>query len=166
VVATAKVLAKAISTIEGVDLVITGNASTDGVAGALPAILSELLGMPQVTNVRKLDIDDVLIKAVRETEEGVLHLEARLPAVVSVNEKINEPRYPSFKGIMAAKKKPVTTMTVDKLGLSLDEVGLKGAWSQVLEAAPRPARTAGKRVVDEGSAGVEITEYLVGQKLI
>ncbi|MFE2751974.1 electron transfer flavoprotein subunit beta/FixA family protein [Actinosynnema sp. NPDC059335] len=163
---TAKVLAKAIGTIEGVDLVIAGNEATDGRAGAVPAMLAELLGLPQVTQVRKLTVEGGTVKAERETDEGVAHLEASLPAVVSVNEKINEPRYPSFKGIMAAKKKPVSTLTVADLGLDAGEVGLGASWSQVLESAPKPPRGAGQRVEDSGDGGAKIAEYLVGQKLI
>jgi electron transfer flavoprotein beta subunit len=163
---TAKVLAKAIGTIEGFDLVIAGNEATDGRAGAVPAMLAELLGLPQVTQVRKLTVEGGVVKAERETDEGVAHLEASLPAVVSVNEKINEPRYPSFKGIMAAKKKPVSTLTVADLGLDAGEVGLGASWSQVLESAPKPPRGAGQRVEDSGDGGSKIAEYLVGQKLI
>ncbi|MFJ6672223.1 electron transfer flavoprotein subunit beta/FixA family protein [Actinosynnema sp. NPDC091369] len=163
---TAKVLAKAIGTIEGFDLVIAGNEATDGRAGAVPAMLAELLGLPQVTQVRKLTVEGGTVKAERETDEGVAHLEASLPAVVSVNEKINEPRYPSFKGIMAAKKKPVSTLTVADLGLDAGEVGLGASWSQVLESAPKPPRGAGQRVEDSGDGGAKIAEYLVGQKLI
>jgi electron transfer flavoprotein beta subunit len=163
---TAKVLAKAIGTIEGFDLVIAGNEATDGRAGAVPAMLAELLGVPQVTQVRKLTVEGGTVKAERETDEGVSHLEASLPAVVSVNEKINEPRYPSFKGIMAAKKKPVSTLTVADLGLDAGEVGLGAAWSQVLESAPKPPRGAGQRVEDSGDGGSKIAAYLVDQKLI
>ncbi|MEV8441262.1 electron transfer flavoprotein subunit beta/FixA family protein [Actinosynnema sp. NPDC051121] len=163
---TAKVLAKAIGTVEGFDLVIAGNEATDGRAGAVPAMLAELLGLPQVTQVRKLTVEGGVVKAERETDEGVAHLEASLPAVVSVNEKINEPRYPSFKGIMAAKKKPVSTLTVADLGLDAGEVGLGASWSQVLESAPKPPRGAGQRVEDSGDGGSKIAEYLVGQKLI
>ncbi|MER5260580.1 electron transfer flavoprotein subunit beta/FixA family protein [Actinosynnema sp. NPDC002837] len=163
---TAKVLAKAIGTIEGFDLVIAGNEATDGRAGAVPAMLAELLGVPQVTQVRKLTVEGGTVKAERETDEGVAHLEASLPAVVSVNEKINEPRYPSFKGIMAAKKKPVTKLAVADLGLDAGEVGLGAAWSQVLESAPKPPRGAGQRVEDSGDGGSKIAAYLVDQKLI
>ncbi|TWP53546.1 electron transfer flavoprotein subunit beta/FixA family protein [Lentzea tibetensis] len=166
VLSTAKVLAKAIGTVEGVDLVIAGNEATDGRAGAIPAIIAELLGLPQVTQLRKVEVADGVIKGERETDEGVAFLEASLPAVVSVTEKINEPRYPSFKGIMAAKKKPVTTLTVADLGVDAGEVGLSGAWSSVLEAAPKPPRSAGQRVEDAGDGGQKIAEYLVGQKLI
>ncbi|GGU71470.1 electron transfer flavoprotein subunit beta/FixA family protein [Lentzea flava] len=166
VLATAKVLAKAIGTVENVDLVIAGNEATDGRAGAVPAILAELLGLPQVTQLRKVTVEGTTIKGERETDEGVAFLEASLPAVVSVTEKINEPRYPSFKGIMAAKKKPVSTITVADLGIDASEVGLSGAYTQVLEAAPKPPRSAGQRVEDSGDGGAKIAEFLVGQKLI
>ncbi|WP_112262012.1 electron transfer flavoprotein subunit beta/FixA family protein [Lentzea terrae] len=166
VLATAKVLAKAIGTVENVDLVIAGNEATDGRAGAVPAILAELLGLPQVTQLRKVTVEGTTIKGERETDEGVAFLEASLPAVVSVTEKINEPRYPSFKGIMAAKKKPVSTLTVADLGVDASEVGLSGAYTQVLEASPKPPRSAGQRVEDGGDGGSKIAEFLVGQKLI
>jgi electron transfer flavoprotein beta subunit len=166
VIQTAKVLAAAIGKVDGVDLVIAGNESTDGVAGAVPAILAELLGYPQLTHARKVSVDGSAIKVERETSDGIIHLEANLPAVVSVGEKINEPRYPSFKGIMAAKKKPVDTLTVADLGLAADELGLASAWSKVLEASPKPPRQAGQKVADEGDGGVKVAEYLVSQKLI
>ena len=166
VLATAKVLAKAIGTVENVDLVIAGNEATDGRAGAVPAIVAELLGLPQVTQLRKVTVEGSTIKGERETDEGVAFLEASLPAVVSVTEKINEPRYPSFKGIMAAKKKPVSTLAVADLGIDASEVGLSGAYTQVLEAAPKPPRSAGQRVEDGGDGGAKIAEFLVGQKLI
>jgi electron transfer flavoprotein beta subunit len=86
--------------------------------------------------------------------------------VISVNEKINEPRYPSFKGIMAAKKKPVTTLTVADLGVDAGELGIGGSWTKVLESAPKPPRSAGQRVEDEGDGGAKVAEFLVGQKLI
>ncbi|TNC23364.1 electron transfer flavoprotein subunit beta/FixA family protein [Amycolatopsis alkalitolerans] len=165
-IATAKVLAAAIGKVEGYDLVIAGNEASDGRAGAVPAMLAELLGLPQLTHVRELTVDGSAVKADRETEDGLTHLEASLPALVSVGEKINEPRYPSFKGIMAAKKKPVDTLTIADLGIDAGEVGLANAWSQVTEAAPKPPRTAGQRVDDEGDGGSKVAEYLVGQKLI
>ncbi|WP_086846597.1 electron transfer flavoprotein subunit beta/FixA family protein [Amycolatopsis kentuckyensis] len=165
-IATAKVLAAAIGKVEGFDLVIAGNESSDGRGGAIPAILAELLGLPQVTYVRELTVDGSTIKATRETEDGLTHLEASLPAIVSVGEKINEPRYPSFKGIMAAKKKPVETFTIADLGVDAGEVGLANAWSAVTESSPKPPRTAGEKVEDEGDGGTKVAEYLVGQKLI
>lgn len=166
VLQTSKVIAAAIGKVDGVDLVIAGNEATDGRSGAVPAILAELLGYPQLTHARKVTIEGTSIKVERETDEGITHLEASLPAVVSVGEKINEPRYPSFKGIMAAKKKPVETFTVADLGIDAGEVGLANATSSVIEAAPKPPRAAGRRVADEGDGGVKIAEYLIAQKLI
>ncbi|CRK58928.1 Electron transfer flavoprotein, beta subunit [Alloactinosynnema sp. L-07] len=166
VLQTSKVIAAAIGKVDGVDLVIAGNEATDGRSGAVPAILAELLGYPQLTHARKVTIEGTTIKVERETDEGITHLEASLPAVVSVGEKINEPRYPSFKGIMAAKKKPVDTLTVADLGIDASEVGLANATSSVVEAAPKPPRAAGQRVSDEGDGGVKIAEYLISQKLI
>jgi electron transfer flavoprotein beta subunit len=166
IIQTAKVLAKAIGTIEGYDLVLAGNESTDGVGGAIPAMLAELLGLPQLTHARKVEIDGTSVKVERETDTGRQFLEASLPAVVSVGEKINEPRYPSFKGIMAAKKKPVTTLTVADLGIDAAEVGIGNAATTVLESSPKPPRAAGQRISDEGDGGSKIAEYLVSQKLI
>jgi electron transfer flavoprotein beta subunit len=165
-VQTAKVLAKAVGTVEGFDLVIAGNEATDGRAGAVPAMLAELLGVPQLTQAREVTFDGSTVTVERETEEGLSTVRATLPAVVSVTEKINEPRYPSFKGIMAAKKKPVSTLAVADLGIETSEVGLAGALTSVVEAAPKPPRTAGERVEDDGTGGVKVAEYLVGQKLI
>jgi len=165
--ATAKVIAAAIGKIEGVDLVIAGNEASDGRGGAVPAIVAELLGFPQLTHARQVTVEGTTVKVDRETaDEGLTHLEASLPALISVTEKINEPRYPSFKGIMAAKKKPVSTFSVADLGIDAGEVGLANAWSTVVEAAPKPPRTAGLRVEDEGDGGEKVAEYLVGQKLI
>ena len=167
VLQTAKVLAKAIGTVENVDLVIAGNEATDGTSGTVPAIIAELLGLPQLTHARKVTIDGGTVTVERETpDEGLTHLQASLPAVISVSEKINEPRYPSFKGIMAAKKKPVNTLTVADLGLDAGSVGLGNAWSTVVDAAPKPPRTAGEKVEDDGNGGVKIAEYLIAQKLI
>jgi len=166
VLQTAKVLAAAIGTVDDVDLVIAGNEASDGASGAVPAILAELLGYPQLTHARKVEIDGTTVKVTRETDEGLTHLEASLPAVISVGEKINEPRYPSFKGIMAAKKKPVETLSIADLGVDAGDVGLANAWSSVVEAAPKPPREAGQRVEDDGDGGSKIAEYLVAQKLI
>jgi len=165
-IATAKVLAAAIGKVEGFDLVIAGNESSDGRGGAIPAILAELLGLPQVTYVRELTVDGSTIKATRETEDGLTRLEATLPAVVSVGEKINEPRYPSFKGIMAAKSKPIQKLTAADLGLSSDDVGLANATSQVVSFENAPPRQAGQIVKDEGSGGAKITEFLASKKLV
>jgi electron transfer flavoprotein beta subunit len=165
-VQTGWALARALGTIEGTELVIAGNEATDGTGGAVPAIIAEYLGLPQLTHVRKLTVENGKVTAERETDDGVFTLEANLPAVVSVNEKINEPRFPSFKGIMAAKKKEVTKLTLAEIGVEADEVGVANAGSKVLSSTPKPPKTAGEKVTDEGEGGKKIAEYLVGQKII
>lgn len=165
-VQTARALAKVIGTVDSVDLVIAGNEATDGRIGAVPAMLAELLGLPQLTYARKVETDGTTVKVERETDAGVVHLEANLPAVVSVTEKINEPRYPSFKGIMAAKKKPVTTLTLADAGIDASDVGLANAGTTVTESAPKPPKQAGQQVTDEGDGGSRIVEFLAGQKLV
>jgi electron transfer flavoprotein beta subunit len=166
VIQTGWALARALGTIEGTDLVIAGNEATDGVGGAVPAVIAEYLGLPQLTHLRKVTVQDGKVTGERETDDGVFTLEASLPAVVSVNEKINEPRFPSFKGIMAAKKKEVTTLTLAEIGVEADEVGVANAGSKVLSATPKPPKTAGEKVADEGEGGTKIAEYLVAQKII
>src|SRR5882724_2337047 len=148
------------------ELVIAGNEATDGVGGAVPAIIAEYLGLPQLTHLRKLSVEGGKVTGERETDDGVFTLEATLPAVVSVNEKINEPRFPSFKGIMAAKKKEVTTLTLAEIGVEADEVGVANAGSTVLASTPKPPKTAGEKVADEGEGGNDIAKYLVAQKII
>ncbi|MEB3071400.1 electron transfer flavoprotein subunit beta/FixA family protein [[Mycobacterium] vasticus] len=159
-------LARALGAIEGTELVIAGNESTDGVGGAVPAVIAEYLGLPQLTHLRKLTVEGGKVTGERETDEGVFTLEAALPAVVSVNEKINEPRFPSFKGIMAAKKKEVTVLTLAEIGVEGDEVGVANAGTKVTASTPKPPKTAGEKVTDEGDGGTKIAEYLVGQKII
>ncbi|MEC3915213.1 electron transfer flavoprotein subunit beta/FixA family protein [Nocardia sp. CDC160] len=165
-VQTAYILAAALGQIEGIELVIAGNEATDGRAGAVPAIIAEYLGLPQLTHLRKLTVDGERIAGERETDEGVFKLEATLPAIVSVTEKINEPRFPSFKGIMAAKKKEVQTFTLADLGVDPETVGVANAGTQVTGVTPKPARTAGEKIVDEGEGGNQIASYLVAQKII
>ncbi len=165
-VQTGWALARALGTVEGVDLVIAGNEATDGTGGAVPAIIAEYLGLPQLTHMRKITVDGDTISGERETDEGVFTVEASLPAVVSVNEKINEPRFPSFKGIMAAKKKEVTTLSLADIGVEADEVGLANAGSTVLSSTPKPPKTAGEKIADDGEGGKKIAEYLVAQKII
>jgi electron transfer flavoprotein beta subunit len=166
VVSTARVLAAAVRTVADVDLVLAGNATTDGQASAVPAIVADLLGLPQLTHVRQLDVDAGRVCAERETESGEATLEAPLPALVSVTEKINEPRYPSFKGIMAAKKKPVATVGLDDLFPDADDTGFFVTRTRVVEAVPRPARTVGIRVTDDGSAGRQLADHLIARKLV
>jgi electron transfer flavoprotein beta subunit len=165
-VQTAWVLAGALGQIEGVELVIAGNEATDGRSGAVPAVIAEYLGIPALTHLRKLIVEGQSVQGERETDEGVFHLEATLPAIVSVTEKINEPRFPSFKGIMAAKKKEVLTFTLADLGIDPSTVGVANAGSQVLSSTPKPPRTAGEKAADEGEGGVKVAQYLIAQKII
>ncbi|HEU0086807.1 MAG TPA: electron transfer flavoprotein subunit beta/FixA family protein [Pseudonocardiaceae bacterium] len=166
VVQTARALAAVIGTLGDVDLILAGNEATDGTVGAVPAMVAEVLGLPELTHARKLTVEGRTVTVERETDEAVTVLQADLPAVVSVHEKINDPRYPSFKGIMAAKKKPVTKLSLGELGLAPGEVGLAGATSTVIESTPRPPRAAGQVVTDDGDGAAKLAEYLIGQKLI
>jgi electron transfer flavoprotein beta subunit len=166
-VQTAKALAKAIGTVEGgFDLVVAGNEASDGRGGAVPAMVADVLGLPSLTHAREITVEGSTLTVRRETDEGVTHLTAELPAVVSVNEKINEPRYPSFKGIMAAKKKPVATISLADAGIDASEVGLANALTTVTSSQPKPPKSAGEKVEDEGDGGAKIAAYLVAQKLI
>ncbi|NMI00738.1 electron transfer flavoprotein subunit beta/FixA family protein [Pseudonocardia acidicola] len=170
-VQTAKALAKVISTAigapgEGFDLVLSGNEASDGRAGAVPAMVADVLGLPALTHAREVTVDGSTVTVKRETDDGVTHLTAELPAVVSVGEKINEPRYPSFKGIMAAKKKPVTTLSLADAGIDASEVGIANALSAVTGSSPKPPKSAGEKIEDEGDGGAKIAAFLVSQKLI
>ncbi|MEU4179166.1 electron transfer flavoprotein subunit beta/FixA family protein [Streptomyces sp. NPDC026589] len=165
VMGTSLVLAKAVEK-AGYDLVVCGMASTDGVMGVLPALLAERLGVPQVTLLSEVAVANGVVTGRRDGDSASEQLEASLPAVVSVTDQSGEARYPSFKGIMAAKKKPVESWDLDDLGLDADEVGLAGAWTAVDSATERPARTAGTIVKDEGEGGRQLAEFLVGQKFI
>jgi electron transfer flavoprotein beta subunit len=132
----------------------------------VPAMLAERLGLPQLTFVRKIEVDGSAVKVERMTDDGYQVVAASLPAVVSVIEKMNEPRYPSFKGIMAAKKKPVDVVSAADLGLDAASVGLSGSWTAVADAANRPPRTAGTVVDDEGNGGNALVEFLAGAKFV
>ena len=162
---TSQVLAQALTRI-GFDLVILGSESTDARMGVMAAMLAERLGVPQVSLASKVEIDGQAIKIQRQTDYGYDQVEASLPAVVSVVEKINEPRYPSFKGIMAAKKKPVETLGLADLGLDPSQVGLASAATEVVSFAQRPPRQAGTIVKDEGDGGAKAAEFLATQKFI
>jgi len=162
---TSLVLTKAIEH-AGYDLVICGMASTDGTMGVLPAILAERLGVPQVTLLSEVSVADGKVTGRRDGDTATEHLEASLPAVVSVTDQSGEARYPSFKGIMAAKKKPVESLDLSDLGIEADEIGLEGAWTAVDDATQRPPRSAGTIVKDEGEGGKQLAEFLAGQKFI
>jgi electron transfer flavoprotein beta subunit len=165
-VQTARALAKVIGTVDGVDLVVAGNEASDGRSGAVPAMVADVLGLPALTHAREVAVEGSTVTVRRETDDGITTLTAELPAVVSVGEKINEPRYPSFKGIMAAKKKPVTTLGLADAGIDASEVGLANALTSVTSSQPKPPKSAGEKVEDEGDGGQKVAAFLVGQKLI
>jgi len=164
-VQTSKVLAAALGTLAW-DVVISGAESTDGQVAAVPAMLAERLGVAQLTGARKLDVDGATLTIERQTEDGYQVVQAATPAIVSVWDTINEPRYPSFKGIMQAKSKPVSTLGLAELGIGADEVGLGNATSEVVEFAPRPAKQAGVKITDEGDGGAKLVGFLAAQKFI
>jgi electron transfer flavoprotein beta subunit len=163
--ATSYALAKALGTIEH-DLVLLGVESTDARMSVLPAMLAERLGASQLTFARKVEVGSGSVKIERQTDSGYDVVEAATPAVVSVVEKINEPRYPSFKGIMAAKKKPLTTLSLSDAGIESDKVGFAGSGTEVAEFSPRPPKQAGQVVKDEGDGGVKLADFLASQKFI
>jgi electron transfer flavoprotein beta subunit len=150
----------------GFDLVVCGAESTDARTGVLAAMLAERLGVPQLTLAGKVDIDGTGITVRRVSDEGYDTVAAQLPAVVSVMEKINEPRYPSFKGIMAAKKKPVQTLSLADAGIDPALVGLGNAATAVADFAARPPRAAGVIVKDEGDGGAKAAAFLAERKFI
>ncbi|MGQ0624139.1 MAG: electron transfer flavoprotein subunit beta/FixA family protein [Sporichthyaceae bacterium] len=167
-VATSLAIAKAIEKMGDVDLIIAGSESSDSRTSVVPAMLAERLNLPQVTFVNKVVIDPATktLRAHRLTEDGYQVVTSSLPAVISAVEKMNEPRYPSFKGIMAAKKKPVTTYSIGDLGLDASSVGLAGSWTAIADYANRPPRSAGTVVEDEGNGGVALVDFLVTGKFV
>jgi electron transfer flavoprotein beta subunit len=163
--ATSKVIAAAVKSLEA-DLIMTGAESTDARGQVLPHMLAERLGVAALTGARKLTVEGSTLTIERQTEEGYEVVTASTPAVVSVWDTINEPRYPSFKGIMEAKKKPVQTLALADLGIDAGEVGFAGASTAVVEAAKRPPRSGGTRVADEGEGGAKLVEYLASEKFV
>ena len=163
--ATSLVLAK---TLEGrnFDLILFGSESTDARMSVVPAMVAERLGLPQLTFANSVSVQGDEITTTRITSDGVATVKAKLPAVVSVVEKINEPRYPSFKGIMAAKKKTIETLSLNDLGIAASDVGLAASWSLVETVTPRPAKTKGALHTDAGDGGLKIAEFLTTQKII
>ena len=164
-VATSKVIAAALGTLDA-DLVICGAESTDGRVQVMPHMLAERLGIAALTGARKLTVDGSTLTIERQTEEGYEVVTASTPAVVSVWDTINEPRYPSFKGIMAAKKKPVQTLALADLGVEASEVGFDGATSEVVESSKRPPRSGGQKVNDEGEGGTQLVAFLASEKFV
>jgi electron transfer flavoprotein beta subunit len=163
--ATSLAIAAALKAVE-FDLAIFGSESTDARTGVVPAMVAERLGVPQLTLAGKVDISGSEVTVRRVTDDGYAVVTGSLPAVVSVVEKINEPRYPTFKGIMAAKKKPVQTLSLADLSVPADAVGLANAASWVEDFTARPPRTAGVIVKDDGDGGSKAAGFLAERKFI
>jgi electron transfer flavoprotein beta subunit len=163
--ATSLVLAKALQS-SGFELVVCGMGSTDGSMGVVPAMLAERLGVPQLTFASEVTVEGTTIRVRRDGDAATETIEADLPLVLSVTDQANEPRYPSFKGIMAAKKKPLETLTLADLGLGADDVGPSAAWTSVEAITPRPPHTAGTVVTDDGTGADKLVEFLAAGKFI
>ena len=161
---TAKVLAAAVRRLGGADLVIAATESSDGYTGTVPEQLAELLGLPSVTFAKKVAVADGVVKVDRQTENGYDEVECPLPALISVTAGVVEPRYPSFKGIMAAKNKPVEQVTAADLGVS--PVGWAGAGQQIASVVQAEARAAGEIVEDDGEGYAKIVAFLENLKVI
>ncbi len=168
--ATSLVLAKAIEKAGAespVDLVVCGMASTDGAMSVVPAMLAERLGLPQVTFASVIESQGDQVRIKRDGDTATEVIGATMPLVLSVTDQSGEARYPSFKGIMAAKKKPLETWSLSDIGVEADQVGLSVAWTSVEETTARPPRTAGEIVTDEdGSGATALTEFLASKKFI
>ncbi|MCY7395893.1 MAG: electron transfer flavoprotein subunit beta/FixA family protein [Nocardioides sp.] len=169
-IATSLVLAKAVEKLGAearVDLVMCGMASTDASGSVVPAMLAERLGLPQVTFAAVVETQGDQVRIKRDSDTATEVIGATMPLVLSVTDQTGEARYPSFKGIMAAKKKPMETWSLADIGVDAGEVGLSVAWSEVAETTERPARTAGEIVKDEeGSGASALTEFLASKKFI
>jgi electron transfer flavoprotein beta subunit len=164
--ATAQVLAKALGGME-FDLVLMGSESTDARTSLVPQAVAQHLQLPGLTNAKKVAVDGSSITIHREEEGGYAVVESPLPAVVSVVKGINEPRYPSLKGIMGAKQKPVDTRSASDVGADGGTVGLEGSKTEVLSAEPRPPKEKGTIVTDQGGDGaVKLADFLQAQKFI
>ncbi len=163
--ATSKVLA-AVILAGGYDLVLCGTESTDARMSVIPAMLAERLGFAQLTFAGKVALNGTTVNISRQTEFGVEEMSAELPVIISVVEKINEPRYPSFKGIMASKKKPLVTKSLTEIGILPADVGSAAAWSTVKDSLPRPPRGVGVKIIDDGNGGSQLVSFLAERKLI
>ena len=162
---TAKALAEAIRR-ERFDLILCGTESSDSYAGIVPGQLAQLLGIPPLTFAKEVSIEGRKVTIKRQSESGYDVVESELPALITVTTGINEPRYPTLKGIMGAKKKEIRKYTAAELGLGPNEVGETGARERVLTVGRPPARQAGKVIKDEGEAGKQVADFLASLKLI
>lgn len=159
--ATSRVIARAVQRI-GFDLVLCGMSSTDAEMSVIPAMLAERLGVPHLTFAAALSTDPATgtVTIRRDGDLASEEISASLPAVVSVTDQSGEPRYPAFKAIMAARKKPVTTWSLRDLGLDAGDVGTSAARIQVTSLARKPPRQAGTVILDEGDAAEQLTDFL------
>jgi electron transfer flavoprotein beta subunit len=164
-VATSLVISEALKN-RDFDLIIFGSESTDARMSVVPAMVAARLNLPQMTFAKKVEVSAGALTIQRQTETGYDEVKSSLPAVVSVVEKINEPRYPSFKNIMAAKKAPMETLSLADLGVAASSVGQANSWSAVSAFADRPAKPAGTKVVDDGNGAAQLEEFLVTAKFI
>ena len=162
---TAKVLAAAIARVQP-DLILAATESTDGYTGTTPVQVAEILGLPSVTFAKRVEVSGDSVKVDRQTEAGYDEVECPLPAVVTVTAGVVEPRYPSFKGIMAAKSKPVETLGIADLGLDASQVGATGARQEITQVAEAEARSAGEIVVDEGEGFERVIQFLEQLKVL
>ncbi|WP_173922836.1 electron transfer flavoprotein subunit beta/FixA family protein [Agromyces sp. Marseille-P2726] len=160
---TARTLAAAIRR-TGFDLVITGNLSTDGSGGVLPAMLAELLEVPNMTALSVVEVTADSVTGTRSADDGDMRVRAPLPAVISINEALPDARFPNFKGIMAAKKKPFETLSAADLGVDPEDVSAPA--SIMTAIAEKPPRSAGVKITDEGDGGTKIAEYLIENRLV
>jgi electron transfer flavoprotein beta subunit len=164
--ATSLVLAKALQKLE-FDLVVCGLSSTDGAMGVLPAMVSERLGLPGVTLATTIEVADGMVRIRRDNDAASVTVEGALPCVLSVTDQSGEPRYPSFKGIMAAKKKPVTTWSLSDIGVESGQVGLEASYTAVLGATARPPRAAGEVITDEEGSGAQaLVGFLASKRFV
>jgi electron transfer flavoprotein beta subunit len=163
---TAKVLAAAIKRVEGADLILAATESSDGYTGTVPEQIAAILGLPSVTFAKEVEITDGKVHVQRQTESGYDEVESPLPALVSVTAGVVEPRYPSFKGIMAAKSKPVDQVTVADLGIDASAVGFAGAGQEIVDVVDAPERQAGTVIEDDGEGYAKIVEFLDGLKVL
>ena len=166
-VATSLVLAEAVKKAGPADLVMCGMASTDGGMSVVPAMLAERLGWPQVTFAALVETQGDQVRVKRDGDTATEVIGATMPVVLSVTDQSGEARYPSFKGIMAAKKKPLETYSLADLGVDAAQVGLSAAWTAVADTTARPPRTAGEIVKDEDGSGAQaLADFLAAKKFI
>ncbi len=162
---TAKVLAAAIARIEP-DLVLAATESSDGYTGTVPEQIAAVMGLPSVTFAKEIEVGDGAVSVKRQTETGYESVTCPMPCVVSVTAGVVEPRYPSFKGIMAAKSKPVDQLSLADLGIDASSVGWAGGGQEIVEIEQAEAREAGEKIVDDGHAHERIIAFLEELKVL